>query len=460
MKTHLILDEMSVSHSAGVTFHLNQAAKHPANPVLMPGVPGEWDSLQICWPGTVLYDAEAGLFRCWYSGLNAIAAERPPGHWEPGYAESRDGIHWTKPPLGQVEYRDRDTNRITVDWSEYINSAIWFNPDQSNPERRFLAYWVTVAQERWAMALAASPDGKVWRHERTAYREDERPGHLFICQVLYEDAAADPDWRAVAISQVMSKRRSDGKGRVRHITLLHGPDAGELSVVRHGPERDDHYVIEPEPGIDDEIHLASMMKIGDTYLMLFESDRFATQPPRGDLKLAATTNVRHFRRVHPQAALVPMGERGAWDENLLVTSTASFLEVGDEVWIYYFGCPAVFTNWPPNRIDDASLRGSYFYPVCLGLATLPRDRFAYAAGPGSVTLDLDLAADEVWLNADGDNITLEAADAAGRKIATGRPGDLRRDTVYRKVVWEAVPEGATRLHISVGHDGRLYSVRA
>ena len=58
MSVTLILDESSVASHEGVTFHLNQATKHPGNPALMPGVPGEWDSLQVSWPGTVLYDPD------------------------------------------------------------------------------------------------------------------------------------------------------------------------------------------------------------------------------------------------------------------------------------------------------------------------------------------------------------------------------------------------------------------
>src|SRR5690606_25195032 len=52
LQTVLILDEKSVADADGVTFHLNQAQKHPENPVLMPGRPSQWDGLQVTWPGT------------------------------------------------------------------------------------------------------------------------------------------------------------------------------------------------------------------------------------------------------------------------------------------------------------------------------------------------------------------------------------------------------------------------
>ena len=102
-KTILILDRESVSSSEGVTFHISPATKHPENPILIPGEPHEWDSLQVTWPGTVLYNAEERMFRCWYNGMDAVQKNRTK-NWLPGYAESSDGVHWTK------------RNRILPDW--------------------------------------------------------------------------------------------------------------------------------------------------------------------------------------------------------------------------------------------------------------------------------------------------------------------------------------------------------
>ena len=68
-KAHLILDRQSVESAEDIEFHLHQATKHPESPVIIPGMPHEWDGLQINWPSQVLYDRESKLFRCWYSGL-------------------------------------------------------------------------------------------------------------------------------------------------------------------------------------------------------------------------------------------------------------------------------------------------------------------------------------------------------------------------------------------------------
>src|SRR5688572_16118853 len=65
------------------------------------------------------FDREAKLFRIWYQAQFAIERpeDRKPGRWPAyrhiRYAESKDGIHWTLPALGIVEYRGNSQNNIS-----------------------------------------------------------------------------------------------------------------------------------------------------------------------------------------------------------------------------------------------------------------------------------------------------------------------------------------------------------
>jgi hypothetical protein len=440
-KIVLMLDNASVATAARVSFHLNTAKKHPENPVLLPGEPQQWDSLQVIWPGTVLYDADERMFRCWYSGMDAVQNQRPPYLWVPGYAESADGIHWKKPDLGQFLHRGSATNRIVAKWDQSLLSFVWANPDRSDPQRRFLSLWTELG--KWQKGLASSPDGKVWKREKTAYRAKEpvRPSLQDVSQLIYQPEAADPQFRVIGYGQIY-------RNGARQIGMVFGPDVGDLR------EAADPLIFGPEPGIDEQIHFASVTKVGDTFVMLFESDRFTKN--HGDLRLAVSDDGRKFRRVHPKTPLVPTGPKGTWDENLLVTTSATMQEVGDELWLYYFGCPNVFKNWP-----NGSPRGSLFYPSYLGLAVLPRDRFAYAAGPGKLTLrPLKFDRNGLWLNADGDTIRVEALDRAGKVTAQGVLGPETSRTVYRKVRWTGtLPTGPTTLQLQLPEQSRLYSVR-
>jgi hypothetical protein len=457
MAIHLIFDEQSVAASIGVTFHLNSAVKHPENPVLLPGAPHQWDSLQVCWPGTVLYDAEAGLFRCWYSGFDAV--QSPERWWKPGYAESADGVHWTKPELGQETYLDRPTNQLHLAWDCLNLSTVFFNPDPlAPPSRRFgslCSQWAPEAGEGMAhKVLAWSPDGVTWTLDGEAFPPG-LPGRDFqdINQLIFQSDAADPDERVAGFTQAFAQRW-DGM-LVRCIGAVHGPDPAHLR------NREPMVVLMPEEGIDEELHFASVKKVGSTLVMLFESDRFSRTPLHGDLRVAVSDDGRHFRRIHPQSALIATGSRGMWDENLLVTTTATIQEVGDDLYCFYFGCPNVFTAWPAYYAVTPQRRGAMFYPTYLGLAILPRDRYAYAQGSGLLhTHPLPLDDDGLWLNADGDGIIIiPLRDNGVTSSIRGRLSDETRHTVYRRVVWnKPIPAGPCRFRIALGEGERLYSV--
>lgn len=455
LKTLLILDRQSVAVAEGVAFHLNPAKKHPENPLMLPGEPQQWDSLQVIWPGTVLYDAENKLFRCWYSGMDAVQKNRPP-LWVPGYAESTDGIHWTKPELGQYKHNDLPTNRILVDWSHHVISTVLMNIDRSDPQRRFLALWHTSTNEGYRKILASSPDGKAWKNEGIAYTpiDNARTSFFDISQLIFQPDAADESDRIIGYAQAYR----DNKGHtVRQIGVVHGPHPGALK--EYGTTDAEFLALTPEKGIDEELHFASVGRFGNQYLMLFESDRFSQNPLHGDLRLAVSSDGRKFRRVHSQTPLIATGPKGMWDENLLVTTTTSFQEVGDEIWIYYFGCPNVFRRWPNGHTGE--LRGSFYYPTYLGLATLPRDRFAYAAGPGSVTTArLNIGGQGLWINADGHGLPVTCLSPDGAKLAEGRLGDAFDQALYRRVQWtNGPPAQPCQIKIALANDQRVYSLR-
>jgi len=157
----LMLDERFVADSDGITFHLNQAVKHPENPVMLPGEPHQWDSLQISWPATVLYNADEKKFRCWYSGFDCL--QTPDRFWRPGYAESDDGVHWIKPKLGQVEFLGADTNRIACTGNNLL-SFVFVNPNAGVSEsQRYVSLWSEICDGMSYLRkrLAYSADGKV-----------------------------------------------------------------------------------------------------------------------------------------------------------------------------------------------------------------------------------------------------------------------------------------------------------
>lgn len=461
MRITLIIDERSVSEHSGVSFRINPAKKHEENPVMLPGEPHQWDSLQVIWPATVLFDKETQKFTCWYLGLDA--KQRPDRRWVAGYAESADGIHWIKPILGMVMYEGQDTNIIEASWEPHLSHHLSFvckNPLPGIPEsQKYISYWTSVGEKMSFLGktLAYSPDGIHWTRESVAYEgvPFHRPSLQDITQLLYEPEEADPKFRFKGYSQILATRSYDGRKNVRHIGLVHGESFEKMADAA------DPVVLEPLKGVDEELHFATVKKIGGTYLMLFESNHFSSNPIRGDLRLAVSEDGREFSRVHPDQALVNRGSKGMWDENLLVTTTASMQEAGDTVYIFYIGAPNVYNSWPPEYSTGNRRNGSMFYPTYLGVALLPKDRYAYAAGAGSVTTFPCRFEQQtrLWLNTDDLRLIAEALDESGEIMATGKVVNETRNTYYRRVSWDrTLPAGQMRLRIHLSPEGKLYSL--
>ena len=61
--------------------------RYTENPVLMTGDAGSWDDEMVAYPVII---KEGSVYKMWYGGSNKF------GEWKIGYAESKDGIKWTK----------------------------------------------------------------------------------------------------------------------------------------------------------------------------------------------------------------------------------------------------------------------------------------------------------------------------------------------------------------------------
>jgi hypothetical protein len=305
--------------------------------------------------------------------------------------------------------------------------------------------------------LAYSVDGKVWMHREAAYEgiPFNRASFQDISQIIYDPEESDPEYCFKGYTQLSATRDWDGREMVRHIGLVHGSSFEKLV------DASNRMALAPEKGIDEELHFAAVKKIGGSYLMLFESDNFSRNPIHGDLKLAVSADGRSFKRVHPTTPLIATGPKGMWDENLLVTTSASMQEVGDEVFIFYIGCPNIYNSWPPPYMVSPERRGSMFAPAYLGLATLPRDRYAYAEGPGTLTTHPMDISNGLWLNVDGDVSRITMSARVGEHTYKGHFTDECSQGVYRRVLWDgAVPVCECCVQIQLGTQCRLYSIKS
>lgn len=130
----------------GVALRVHKPRVDP-EPVIRPEHP--WEAVGISPYATFL--ADGGRFRCWYEceggGVSGI-----------GYAESSDGVQWTKIPLGQKEIDGVDSNLLDL-WGH--GHGIFIDPTAPSTERyKFIrCYWGDPVR---SIVGATSPDGLRW----------------------------------------------------------------------------------------------------------------------------------------------------------------------------------------------------------------------------------------------------------------------------------------------------------
>ena len=159
-----------------------------------------------------------------------------------------------------------------------------------------------------------------------------------------------------------------------------------------------------------------------------------------------------------------------WDEGLLVTSSYSLLEVGDEIRIYYIGHMPITTCWPLQYSPSSLYRGMLYYPSYMGLAILPRDGFSYAQaednGSGEITTHpFDLEGGET-LSFNGDcadpaQISITLRNASSGKAVSGSLEDSLKPGRYTPARFaDSIPPGRYALAIGLEADAKLYSFKS
>ena len=120
-----------------------------------------WEG-NMCGHFTVFQDGD--LYRMYYTGrqVDLSSGELRSLHMVVCYAESSDGIHWSRPELGLVEFEGSKKNNIILDGarSHHFTPFKDANPD-CRPEAKYKAFGGDIFGARGMFAFQ-SPDGIRW----------------------------------------------------------------------------------------------------------------------------------------------------------------------------------------------------------------------------------------------------------------------------------------------------------
>jgi hypothetical protein len=149
-----------------------------ANPLVEPAMP--WDAGGVLAHGTVLRDPIDGLWKAWQHSIpipEGKLDKQEARWWQPGltYLESKDGVHWQRPKLNLVRWKEHgETNLLLEGYSSYASVNI--DPGrQDAPYELFIFRHPGYAGAPKVIAGLPLPPGKD-RHPYGLYRYQSRDG--------------------------------------------------------------------------------------------------------------------------------------------------------------------------------------------------------------------------------------------------------------------------------------------
>lgn len=150
---NLFLDPSILTKKENAQIRINPPERREI--VIRPDKP--WEQLMISFFLTVR--EEGGKLRMWYACRDKNQTD-PSSDANLAYAESTDGINWTKPNLGLIDYNSSTDNNLVGVPS--LEGNVYLDPRAATPEERYI--YVTYVKKEGVIRYT-SPDGLRWKKD-------------------------------------------------------------------------------------------------------------------------------------------------------------------------------------------------------------------------------------------------------------------------------------------------------
>jgi len=377
-RTILFVDDHAILYRSGTTRVLHEPVRHARNPVIAETKPWEL-AIAYC---SVYRHPNSGKHQLWYQAYAGGRADDSTRRVVVCYAESDDGIEWTKPDLGLFDFNGAtETNIVLIgNGGRSVNygAAVLVDPNDGDAARRYkMAYWDFVKQDDGdvpGLCVAFSPDGIHWtKHPdapllKAAYGVPSQPP--------FDGAAAGGPPIRPAISDVIDLMYDPVHEMfvIYAKTWIDSPKGNRFwkrAVVRTQSSDFIHWsapqlVMAPLQSDSGQLHGAPVFYRHGVYFGLVQRLDFRGHDASGSgdmpAELALSRNGVDWQRPFKDTAFLPVAtDRDAFDAGCLWTNAMPvFL---DEAIRFYYGA---YTGWNSDVESDNS---------GIGLATLPRNRF-------------------------------------------------------------------------------------
>ena len=442
-KKQLFIDEKFIESSRGIQLTMNVPYQAP-EPILIPDQP--WEKAIGLYSNII---KEGNKFRLWY-----FLIRKPSAKYCVAYAESSDGIHFTKPILNLVELNGSRANNVVI-LGEIAGCSVWIDP-KAPPAQRYKTQSKFYPRDGRLneFHIHASPDGIHWKlFAKPTYQEvtdKDTQSIIFWDQSVDRYVMYTRLWRRFAERGLTPEDRAQNKPNYRRVRRMESDDllhwdneqlvmkadeidlatykspTGQPPVDYYGaavfryPDNDGVYIMlpqtywhwkqrPPEPRTDAE---AGVIKEDD------HTDRRrwdGLAPSTIDVRLAVSRDGKSFKHLGGRKPFLKLGPEGSFSSRM-VWAMPYPIRVGDELWIYYVGANRDHDRFPDPAASER-LTG-------IGRAIMRLDGFVSAdadySGGEIVTPLIKFQGKTLELNLEtsgGGSVKVELLDENDRPIA-------------------------------------------
>ncbi len=457
VRTILFVDDEDILYRPGTIRQVVEFKRHSTDPVIAPDKP--WEAM-LGWT-SVHRDPKTGRHQLWYQAYQERRVEDKVMKNTVCYAESTDGITWTKPILGLFSfYEIKDTNIVLVGergsyGERYCNSVVVDERDPDPARRYKMAYydWVpkSGAEGGSGTHVAFSPDGIHWTKyagnpvHKTSFGakslevpfEDEGP----YLEMPGKNNSPRRIWRVPhsmsdALDVLYDARLGVfvGYGKMwtpwpdGTIAWKHAMGRMESKDFMHWSKPELIAAVNDRDAAQLEFHTSPVFMHNGMYFSLNQIlDRAVGSM---DAEFMCSRDGRRWDRSLAGSFAIPRGQPGRFDAGSVITNgTPIILE--KEMRFYYGGYRG--TAIGGVGLNEQKLGGKDYHSG-IGLATTPRDRLAAIAINPLVKVKKQPANKPRIENTIG-NVTLKPLDLATVKTITLN-ADASKGSVWLEVLNE------------------------
>lgn len=328
--------------------------KHAKNPLIVGS----------CGYASVVREADTGTFKLWYQ-THGRGDDEDKAQYGIAYAESKDGLAWTRPELGLIEWNGTKGNNIV--WRGHADfrasgQQILDLPESARRGFRYVMAYHTSGGKRGenGIHVVGSKDGIHW--DKASDTQVVEISSDTVNSIVFDPARSEYAMFCRAKDRYLAGQTGMlDTGESRRISRIAGQDLwskweGSPQAILIPDELDLERGFNRFYGMSAHYHAG--ITFGFLWSFKLNSDIWTD--------LAWSRDGVTFERLPQRPRLIDLGPAGAWDDGM-VFGSADWIEVGDEWWMYYAG-------WDGPH-ETREREGS------IGLATLRKEGFVSLHGP-------------------------------------------------------------------------------